>query len=261
VHVAVRAADGNLDFEQAAQADAEAGDVDARIFAVGEDHRVRLECVRIRVHVTFEVRAPDLLFTLEEELHVAREAAGRAEPRLHRDEVAEPPSHVVCGAAPEEAITVADERVRLGAPGFAFDGLHVEVAVDEDRRCLGARLHPFRGDAWKRVGYFEHASPRQTELRQIVAQRFGERDEVWPRRRLARDRRKREIAREPCERIFDGPFRCGGYANDIHTARYHGREPAGSAAPRRYAERASWRLGVRVVARAATRVSRRENLR
>src|SRR6185295_13962674 len=84
-----------------------------------------------------EIAAPDLLFTLEEELHVEWERTSRREERLSDFDRDEHRSLVVRDAARIEA-AVADLRLeRRALPPLEWIGrLHVVVPVDQKGRSV-----------------------------------------------------------------------------------------------------------------------------
>ena len=112
--------------------------------AVGRDHQVGGERLRVGPDVRRQVRAADLLLTLEEEPHVERQRAllGQELPAGLDREVRRP--LVVGGTAAAHPVLagrrvgVAGQLERRGHPlRQVAGGLHVVVAVDQDGRRPG----------------------------------------------------------------------------------------------------------------------------
>ena len=105
---------------------------------VGRDDQVGGELLGVRAEVGRQVRAPDLLLALEEELHVQRQSALLLEEGLRDLEHEVDGPLVVAAAAAAHDVAVDGELERWGRPlGEVSGGLHVVVAIDQDRRGLG----------------------------------------------------------------------------------------------------------------------------
>ncbi len=138
MEVVLRPLDDDLEVGQPFEAVGDRRHAGGELAGVGDDRVVAGQLVAVGGDVSFETRAADLLFPLDQHLDVDRQRAGRLEPGLHRLEVGEHLALVVGGPARIE-VAVADGRLERGRqPGpERLGGLDVVVPIDEEGRLAG----------------------------------------------------------------------------------------------------------------------------
>ena len=142
MQIALRAAQIDLEVDEAAQAVADRGDAAVEHRRVRDHHDVGGEFVLVGLDEVVEIGGPDFFLALEDDADVHRQAAVLLQMRLDGLEVHEDLALVVGGAARVD-LAVADRRLegRRLPQVDRIDGLDVVVAVEEDRR-RPLRCHP-----------------------------------------------------------------------------------------------------------------------
>ena len=205
MQILARAADAEFQRAHAAIADGDRGLVGAPHRAVGRKHAIRLKQLRIRGDHRLQVPTADLLFALEDELHVERQRAARRKERLRDLDRNEHRSLVVGRAARVEAAVAQLWLEGLALPPLEGIGrLHVVVAVHKQgrrARCAQPFAVHHRMAAGREVAHSD--GPGLPELRGHPS--CGARD-VVPMRRIGAD------ARDACEldQLTKGPVVMGG---------------------------------------------------
>ncbi len=177
VQVVVRALDGNLGIDQAAQAGADGRQLGREHLGIADDGCVGFQARGLAGDVAFDVVAAHFFLALDEEPHVARQLAVRLQQALDRlDEDVRLPL-VIRGAAGIDVV-VADlgyERRRL--PFLQRVGrLHVVVPV-EQQRGFPVSAEPFAVDqrvalAFDQLGFLEPG------VRKLATRKLGRAPDV-----------------------------------------------------------------------------------
>ena len=114
---------------------------------VADDADIGLEQVQMRFEEGTQIGRGNLLFALEQELHIDRRAIAALQVRLQRLDVDEELPLVVGRAAGVDLAILHDRLERRRIPAI-FDRRrhHVIVAIDEDGRLVCARAQPLAVD-------------------------------------------------------------------------------------------------------------------
>ena len=140
VQVAVGAGDAKLAVGDAAQAVGDGRHSGGELAAVADDHAIAREPVGVFFEEFLQRHAADLLFALDQELEVQRQAAFDGDPGLDALQVREQLALVVGGAAGVEFAVAAGGLERGRRPFLQrLDRLHVVMAVDQGGRGAGNR--------------------------------------------------------------------------------------------------------------------------
>ena len=146
MQIAFRPAKIDLVIHEPAQPVADRRDFAREHGGVGNDDHVRGEERLVLPHELVEVQAADFLFTLEKHFDVERQTAGLLHVRFDSLEVHEDLPFVVGRAARVDLVLAHGRFERRRFPEVdRIDGLHVVVAVEEDRRRAW-RIQPFAVD-------------------------------------------------------------------------------------------------------------------
>ena len=152
VHRTVERAQLDVGRGEAAQRVRESRDADLPVARVREDEHVAAQLGAVRFEEREEGRRADLLLTLDQHAHVARQRARGLQPRRHRVRVRDPTRLVVGAAAAVQAAPALRRLEGCALPVLDDAGrLHVVVRVQEHGRRVRTGVHPLADDVRMRA--------------------------------------------------------------------------------------------------------------
>ena len=201
MQVAVGAPDHDLLADQPAQHGGDGGRVGVPHAGVADEREVGLELVRVGVDEGGKRRRTGLLLALEQNRHVAGQAARLAEGANGLDERHEL-ALVVAGPARHDPLAVADLRLeRIARPERQrVDRLHVVMAVEQDVRGIAMRSLSVTDDDRPARGRPDGGV--EAELGQLRREPVGGAPALLRIGGVGRDRRDREEFEQAVERTL-----------------------------------------------------------
>ena len=227
MHRAVEGAHPHVDPGEPAQRVGEAGHADRPVAGVGEEEHVGAQVVRVGVEERGEAGGADLLFALDQHLHVARQRAGGAQPGPHRGGVRDHARLVVGRAAPEQAAAGLAWFERIARPTIDEAGrLDIVVRVEQHGGRVGS-VGPFADHVRMAVAHAQFADRVEAGRAQEVGDRRRARVHVGRVMRVGADAgdadQRFEVVPGGVEIVVDGADRGRGRVVEIRFGGAHGR--------------------------------------